>query len=413
MVGQVEPSFAEACGLTGPLVLGVVVPGQTRVSWRMFEHPFAVVGRDPEADLPLAAPELSRRHAYLQVVAGRIFCVDLHSRTGTHWSDEANLGNEDQPEVAVRIGEYQIRPRNGDIRSPLLMAGAGSEPSSAGARSSRQPERPGISLQSVGGMGEPATWHASQTLTLIGRSAACKVQLAGPSVGKIHASLVRTAAGVYVVDLLGPGGILVNGEPVRWARLNERDELAVGEHTIRVRAQCLRTSSSRPSPPPLANLPLPTEQPPLPQPAEPVQAGVLDVLQSIVALQQEQMTLLRAELAEIRRWTVEQHELRAEVDQQGQANRSGRVLRVVAGESRALARVSDATSRPATKVGAAPLPLAIRRNSLAEGTELSESAGKPGADTFPTQVFDRLTKIQGEGTNRWQRLRETMLGKEA
>src|SRR4051794_9957635 len=77
--------FLDACGSTGPLRLVVRGPGASGDEVRSFPRPFAVVGRDGAADLVLDHPEVGRRHAYLQLIAGRLFCADLRSRTGTRW----------------------------------------------------------------------------------------------------------------------------------------------------------------------------------------------------------------------------------------------------------------------------------------------------------------------------------------
>jgi pSer/pThr/pTyr-binding forkhead associated (FHA) protein len=51
--------------------------------WEL-RQPFALIGRSAQAGLLLDDPSVSQRHAYLQVVGGRIFCLDLNSRTGLY-----------------------------------------------------------------------------------------------------------------------------------------------------------------------------------------------------------------------------------------------------------------------------------------------------------------------------------------
>ena len=417
MIGSAESSFAAACGLTGPLVLGVQSPDPADRSWRTFAQPFAVVGRDPRSDLPLDSPELSRRHAYLQAVAGRIFCVDLHSRTGTHWTDDPGRWGWVSPEATVRIGPYLIRPGHGDGSGPPARADARLDPTPPEARSADPRTLPGLTVEVIGRTGTPASRQASGALILVGRSPTCKVQLADPAVANIHAGLVRTAVGVYVVDLLKPGGIRVNGASVRWARLGEHDEVTVGDHTIRVHEASTSAPRTKPvavspgsAPPPRGSPPSHADQSEIraqPLVAEPLAAGVMDVLQSIVALQQEQITLLRGELAEIRRLTVEQHDLRAALVERNRADQSPRVLRVVAGESRARTQLAVPVPQPGSRPGRSAYPLAIEGEVSPAGNETPPSTGAADDDNFDAQVFDRLTQIQGERLNRWQRLRAT------
>ena len=70
-------------------------------------------------------------------------------------------------------------------------------------------------------------------LTLVGSSPYCKVRLAAPGVSPFHCSLLRTAAGIWVVNL-GHDGVTVNASSIRAARLEDRDELQIGGVTIRV-----------------------------------------------------------------------------------------------------------------------------------------------------------------------------------
>jgi hypothetical protein len=70
-------------------------------------------------------------------------------------------------------------------------------------------------------------------LTLVGSSPYCKVRLAAPGVAPFHCSLLRTAAGVWAVNL-GGEPVSLNGSSIRAARLEDRDELQIGGVTIRV-----------------------------------------------------------------------------------------------------------------------------------------------------------------------------------
>src|SRR4051794_1538719 len=78
--------FLRACGADGPLQIDVEF-GEDPAERRILPQPFVVVGRDSNTDLCVDHPLVSRRHAYLQVIAGRVFCIDLGSRTGTRWEE--------------------------------------------------------------------------------------------------------------------------------------------------------------------------------------------------------------------------------------------------------------------------------------------------------------------------------------
>jgi hypothetical protein len=65
--------FLEACGASGPLRLEWDDWETGRPVTRDFERPAVLVGRNPRADLVLGHPLVGRRHAYLQLVEGRLF----------------------------------------------------------------------------------------------------------------------------------------------------------------------------------------------------------------------------------------------------------------------------------------------------------------------------------------------------
>jgi hypothetical protein len=117
--GSIGP-FQTACGATGPLRVSVEAPGRQPLH-RVFSRPFLLLGRSDHADLRLSDPAVSRQHAYLQLVEGRAFCVDLHSRTGTRWLGAAWIPvaapcNAQQP-FQIRLGAFRTFPEGPDPQS--------------------------------------------------------------------------------------------------------------------------------------------------------------------------------------------------------------------------------------------------------------------------------------------------------
>src|SRR5205823_3188144 len=112
----------------------------------------------------------------------------------------------------VRFGPVLLRPQGEDPGPPPLTEGG--ETPFPTSRSFKQPALTEASLEFLDPTVEPSTWRVSRALVLLGRSPACKVRLTGPKVSRFHASLVRTPAGIWVVDLLSSGRVRVNGAPV-------------------------------------------------------------------------------------------------------------------------------------------------------------------------------------------------------
>ena len=444
MADQAKISAFETRGPTVPLVLGVEEPGTSGISWRVFDRPFVVVGRDPGADLVLQDPAMSRRHAYFHIIDGRLFCVDLQSRTGTHWGDEPGLWGWVDPDAGVRVGPFRIRPREGPPGVGLVSSpGGGSTLPVPLSKSFAQPELEELTLELAGRTAGPTTWRASRTLILIGGSPSCKIRLIGGEVAPIHAAILRTPAGVFAIDLLGPGGILVNGRRDRCVRLQQGDELMIAAHKIRVH----RGSGQAPTLPPrpvgrreaaddpsrttavgddldsLVGSMLGEFARVQDQSAERLQATMMAVVESFVGIHQEQMALIREELGQIRALTEEQAGLRSRVEGQARAVGGPTALRLVSGEPRSpsgrQAPILDFASPtqpvpPPPKLAIGPSLQAgagIGRTASLGGSPPPGAASLPDDGEFHARIFDRLAEIQGERQGRWQKLMESLIGK--
>ena len=95
---------------------------------------------------------------------------------------------------------------------------------------------PEVTLEFLNGPSRSTSWPVHRVMSLIGSATGCKFRLTDPSVSRFHASLLRTPVGVWIVDLLGKGGITVNGVPVRSHRLMDGEVLGIGRYQLRI--QC-------------------------------------------------------------------------------------------------------------------------------------------------------------------------------
>jgi pSer/pThr/pTyr-binding forkhead associated (FHA) protein len=222
-----------------------------------------LIGRAANADLPLLDDRVSRRHAYLQAVWGRLFFIDLSSRTGTiHEGRRRSRGWVGQGD-RLGIGPFEIQPRwdvyppTSPIAETIPVAGEGAVPG--------RDRNPAILLE-ISGNGIPTgQWRMSREVVLVGREATCRIRSEHPDASKYQCSLVRTPSGLWAVDLLSTGGTFVNGERIRSARLVEGDALQAGPMTIRL----LSASEAPPRPSSRGNgaFPAPVLSPPVSAPA--------------------------------------------------------------------------------------------------------------------------------------------------
>ncbi len=89
--------------------LSITEDGSTEPVLFEMGNAFALVGRSDRCQIRLRHPDVSFRHVYLQNFGGRIFCVDLNSRSGTLWGDQPRRSGWLTDSVGPKVGPYQIR----------------------------------------------------------------------------------------------------------------------------------------------------------------------------------------------------------------------------------------------------------------------------------------------------------------
>ena len=220
-MAKVEPvdqvlldEFCAECGLSDRFRVEVSLKGETTVQVHDFYQPFLLIGRRAGSDLMLDHWLVSRRHAYLQLIEGRFFCVDLGSRTGTHGGDATERSGWLDPVRAIQIGPYSVRPELPPVPDRDY------------------PPLPVVTWK-IPIQGQDSTlWTMNRGLALVGRSPACRIRIPEADVSRFHCGLVLTTSGVWAIDLLSQRPILVNGQPVRFARINPGDKLQIGHHIL-------------------------------------------------------------------------------------------------------------------------------------------------------------------------------------
>ena len=231
-----EPSiglFREACGASDTLHLEIRSEvGESE--HQLLPQPFALIGRDERADIPLMHQQVSKRHAYLQVIAGRVFCVDLGSREGILWEGGVRPSGWMEGGSPIWIGPYRIRLGKDDLAAAESLA-APDLPSPLTPLMSGTIPLPDVTLEFLKFRTRPSWRMNDRVLALVGRSRDCQVRISDLSVSRFHCSLLRTPLGVWAVDLLGREGIQISGGNVPWARLDDGDELRVGKCLFRIR----------------------------------------------------------------------------------------------------------------------------------------------------------------------------------
>ncbi len=251
----------------------------------IISRPFALIGRSAAADLPVPSQEASLRHLYLHLDHRGVFAVDLISRTGT-WFEGAPAGTRSgwlRPGDALVIAGYRIELIEA-VPSPRGQDNGPPETSLLDERA----DLPPVELCPEGGAARPLSLLSE--LSFLGRSRACAVRAEGDNVARVHAVVVRSVAGIFLVNLAGPG-LSINGAPAAMfspIRHGDRLELGRSRFTVRLSSasraaiQLPPTSLGRAVSRPDESLPSLTDEP-----------GSADLAQVLLAVRDGQERLIR------------------------------------------------------------------------------------------------------------------------
>ncbi|MFO0951475.1 MAG: FHA domain-containing protein [Isosphaeraceae bacterium] len=456
--------FLQACGATGPLTLAVELPGASARDVRALDQPFALVGRDPRCDLRLDHPEVSERHAYLQLVGGRLVCIDLGSRNGVMQGGRRSRLIDVDRSRPIRIGPYRIRLLAGDLDGDPRR----DEP--------RLAERLSASLDLSHRALRQSRCDLPPGLALVGSGADAQIRLIDPSVSTYHCSLVHTSGGVWAVDLLGQGGVRRNGHEVGYARLYDGDVVQVGHSEIRLadgtggsrpavvesspprpaviepvpvvmpepEPQVFEVADPNPAPPPVATAAavMPASEVAFLPPAhvaelverlvspivdevgrirqqmvDDFQQARLMLFDTVATLHQEQSTFLNHELEQLRQLSQELNALRDSLQKQSEAL-AVRLDGLEPGAG-AASTPAPAPTRLGSAVSTGPVITGSTLPTLGSVSNPSPPASAPAValpKPFPSprpggheesihaQLCDRIARIKNEHQSRWQKL---------
>ncbi len=221
-----------ATGAEEPLRLSVA-RGDGAPSEHEFQYPYVVLGRGEGCDLLLPDSKISFRHAYFQIIEGRVFCVDLASRNGVLWADGPRKYGWVTPGEPIQIGSYIVRVVGDERRDRSLQEALADLNPFERYRGQAGP-MPKVDVEFRYEAANQPTWSVNRLLTLLGRSALCKLRFDAPTVSAVHCSLLLTRHGLWAIDLLGRGGTKVDGTNIRAVRLESGNEITVGKFQIGV-----------------------------------------------------------------------------------------------------------------------------------------------------------------------------------
>jgi hypothetical protein len=236
-LGERLQPFFEACGGMQPISLVAHRWDAPAAADRhLFRKPFCIIGRSKACDLVVSDPKAFYRHIYLQLIAGRWFFVNLALISKSTTERGQPKSGWFEIDRQLQVGPHMIKrvPTGEETIGTRQIALANAGPSD---------DLPFFNLEILNRAHvtqEPPSIQFCAPITLIGASPGCDLFLNDHSVSKVHASLVLTPGGLWVVDLLGRGGVLVDGNRRLWAQVYDGAVLQIGRFRLRVRLDSSR-----------------------------------------------------------------------------------------------------------------------------------------------------------------------------
>lgn len=423
--------FWHAIGSAPPLRLLVWHRSRHGPIEHCLPRPFALIGRTSPADLILDHPQISRRHAFVQVIGRRAFCLDLGSRSALAWNGRSRRSGWIEPGQFVEVGPYRIG----------LPALASDHPTHDRSDTSIPALATDLRvLLEPSGQGSPTQRpHViDRVFTLVGRAPECDLRLSDLSISRYHCLLIRLGHELWIVDLLGRGGVQVNSRPVPWALLDDASLLRIGRDLFTVRlvpeasrpvpeARCLPftpdlipPSAAPPAhrPERLAELPALIERPSLPAPTNlslpmalegPQHAELTRLAESMIAPLIDQFNVMQQHLFDqYHQSMMEMMAVFARLhhEQQGLVDRELRKIRRLTREVRALHRELN-QQRKAAALPPAPyngLNHAADSEPIVSGLHVEAPGSPEDYRAAQARIIARMTELQQERQGRWQRL---------
>jgi pSer/pThr/pTyr-binding forkhead associated (FHA) protein len=179
-----------------------------------------VIGRDVDARLKLTNPQVSHRHAVLEVINGAWLFTDT-SRNGSFLNGRRIDKLVITDAVTLSLGD------DVDGATIQLIPERPADPAGVPVRGDRDEPVDVTLLRTHGGR------------LRIGRQPDNDMVLDDPLISRRHAEVRRTSTGWQLIDLSSSNGTFVNGLPVTSTLLVPGDVVGLGQHNFRFDGQWL------------------------------------------------------------------------------------------------------------------------------------------------------------------------------
>jgi len=229
MDDQLTSMLAYAAGMPRPLTFSVRT-ADGRESEHEFAAPYLIIGRGAGSDLQLAEQTVSFRHAYLQVIGSRVAYVDLLSVAGIQIAGPPFHGWL-STEHEISIGSTRLRLLGPEWNYDEQLPG----PLDFRPRDDFRMEYgtlPQVELELLNTAHQGKKWPINRVITLIGRDDRCRITVADDRLSRVQCALLLLPTGLWIIDLMGKGGVQLNGHAVQCGFLAAGSVLEIGPYQL-------------------------------------------------------------------------------------------------------------------------------------------------------------------------------------
>lgn len=220
-----DQEYLKSCG--SEVRYAIVVEDLARRVLRQqpIDGPVFQIGQGPHNDLWLKHERIQSRHLLLVRLPEGIYFIALSPDTEVLGPKGGMKSGWWTQGLVLRVGSFRLRligaRKQISAEDPLAIS------------SSLEQELPRLELQFLGAAPRKA-WPVTRTLTLLGRSAVCKIRLDHEEILPVEAALIRTAGRLWLINLSDADRVLVNETPILSARLDVGDRAGIGEFRVEV-----------------------------------------------------------------------------------------------------------------------------------------------------------------------------------
>lgn len=333
MTLSLPQAFGLACKATPPLKVRATHRANGHVQDFCFQAPHTFIGRSAAAGVRLDDASVSQGHAYLQVVEGLPFCIDLGSRTGVVWEDGTQGQGWVLPEHILQIGVFDLQVESSGEERPASSSveGADTDHDSPPVLTPAAVEIHGSSQSA----GASPIHPLDRAITLVGRHPSCDLRLLENTIAYFQCALVNTTDGVWIVDTMTRKGAMLNGRSTRLARVRDGDLIEFGKISLLMRigthhgsGLALRAAAPLATLDPVKAISAAVSESlagalvPVGEMMKQFQQCYVSMAQMFAAMQQEHSSLVSEQMRQLQEMADELRELRSEARHNGSTHLS-------------------------------------------------------------------------------------------